>query len=131
LIPFKAGRRGACQHVLDTRKHNLLSFILWYRQWLIDSDFRWRGQWLRRSADEAFGISSAGGIQNCAPLFDGGGRETVVNQSVPEAPACISSRSGGGFPTAVGLSAPQVSHHFASPSSFVMSQLQSWLGPGR
>ena len=34
---------------------------------------------MRWLADEAFGMSQVGGVQNCAALFDGGGRETVMN----------------------------------------------------
>jgi hypothetical protein len=48
-------------------------------QWLIDPDLHWRRQWLRRFTSEAFGMSQVGRVQNCAALFDCGGREAVMD----------------------------------------------------
>jgi hypothetical protein len=55
-----------------------VSLILWSLLSLIDPDLRWRGNLLRRCANEAFWMSQVGGIQNGAALFNGAGGKTVV-----------------------------------------------------
>ena len=49
--------------------------------WFVDPDLLRRGQGLRRLADEAFGMSAVGGIENGAPLLNGFRRQTMMHDS--------------------------------------------------
>ena len=52
--------------------------------WLVNPDLRGCRKRLRRFANKAFRMNAVSGVQNGAALFDGGGRQTMVNHGRAE-----------------------------------------------